>query len=96
MDNWQETIIFQQFGTTVVKTTQDCEGIVEANKKSQSDPHRSDWGQPIADIPNTVILQWLYEEHARGNTALKYPSPEFTRLMRRKVNDRDFLFLRTR
>ena len=96
MDGWQETKLFLDEGNVHAYTTQDCEGIIEANKRSQSDPYKSDWGQPIAEIPNTVILQWLYAEHARGNTSLKYPSKEFTALMRRKIRDHDWLFLRTR
>lgn len=82
-----------QDGNLVSTHSQDCQEIVDRNKIGQSDPHRPDWGRPVAEIPLVVVMQWLNEEHAKGNTGLKYPSPEFTRLMCQKVRDRDWLFL---
>lgn len=82
-----------QDGNLISQHSQDCQAIVDRNKIGQSDPHRPDWGRPVAEVPIAIVMQWLNEEHARGNTDLKYPSPEFTRLMCRKVRDHDWLFL---
>lgn len=82
-----------QDGNLISHHHQDAQGIVDRNKIGQSDPHRPDWGRPVAEIPLVIVMQWLNEEHAKGNTDLKYPSPEFTKLMCQKVKDHDYLFL---
>lgn len=74
---------------------QDVEDIIENNKALQTVEQRSDWGRHIASIPNVIVEQWLSEEWARGNTTMTMSSPEFKELLRRKLQDRDWLFLRT-
>jgi hypothetical protein len=40
-------------------------------------------------------VQWLNEEHARGNTGLRMFSPEFYALVARKLADPEWKHLRT-
>jgi hypothetical protein len=79
----------------VVESMQDVEPILESNKALRSIPQNSDWGRHVATIPNVVLVQWLNEEHKRGNTQLCLFSREFDELVKRKLRDRDWLFLRT-
>jgi hypothetical protein len=82
-------------GRLAVHSYQDVEDIVERNKALQSEPQRSDWGRHVATIPNNILLIWLNEEWARGNTTLKLFGPEFDALIARKLRDPDWRFLRT-
>lgn len=84
-----------QDGNVISTHYQDAQAIVDRNKAGQADPHRPDYGRPVAEIPLAIVMQWLNEEHAKGNTGLKYPSKEFTALMCRKVKDRDWLWLQS-
>jgi hypothetical protein len=64
-------ILLDHTGTVIASTTQDVEPILERNKVLQAEPQRSDWGRHVAQIPNVLLVQWLNEEHARGNTQLR-------------------------
>lgn len=74
---------------------QDVEPILDFNKVQRAEEATSDWGRRIARIPNAILLQWFYEEHARGNVALQMYSDEFDRLVARKLADPDWAYLRT-
>jgi hypothetical protein len=79
----------------VVQSYQDVEDIIEHNKALQTaGPQRGDFRQ-IASIPNNIILQWLNEEWARGNTTIKLFGQEFDALVKRKLADPDWRYLRT-
>jgi hypothetical protein len=41
-----------------------------------------------------MYVKWLDEEHARGNTNLRLFTPEFDAIVRKKLYDPDFAFLR--
>jgi hypothetical protein len=82
-------------GRLAVHSYQDVEDIIERNKALQSEPQRSDWGRHVATIPNNILLVWLNEEWARGNTTIKLFGPEFDALVARKLRDPDWRFLRT-
>lgn len=74
---------------------QDVEPILDFNKEQRSEDQHSGWGRRIARIPNTIMLQWFYEEQAKGNTALQMYSEEFDRIIERKLSDPDWAYLRT-
>ncbi|MEH2513927.1 hypothetical protein V1291_005281 [Nitrobacteraceae bacterium AZCC 1564] len=76
------------------KRSQDVEDIIEANKQAAALPQASDWGRHVARIPNIFLEQWLNEEYARGNVSLRLFTPEFDRLIARKLQDPDWRFLR--
>lgn len=78
---------------TVVHT-QDVEPILEWNKQAQRETQRSDWGRHKARIPNVIYVQWLNEEHAKGNTSLRLFTPEFDQIVNRKLNDPEWMYLR--
>jgi hypothetical protein len=73
----------------VVQRIDDVEPILEANKRLQNEPQKSESFHQIASVPNIVIEQWLIE------SGLSYGSREFTAFMMKKLRDRDWLFLRT-
>jgi len=81
-------------GNMTVNRVQDVEDIIERNKRLQSEDQRSDWGRHIADIPNVIIERWLNEEWQRGNSAIRLFSPEFNALVKRKLRDPDWAWLR--
>lgn len=78
--------------TIIAHTTQDVEDIIEDNKRLQKEAQRSDWGRHIGRIPNNILNQWIHDE---GVNYLALPGDEFLRLIRRKLNDPDWRWLRT-
>ena len=79
----------------VVHSKDDVEDVLEHNKKLKSITQRSDWGRHVASIPPVICVKWLNEEWQRGNTKLKFLSPEWDELVRDKLNDPDWYYLRT-
>lgn len=79
----------------IVATTDDVEAILERNKALRGIPQRSDFGRHVASIPNVILVKWLNEEHARGNTSLRLFTPEFDALIARKLADADWAHLKT-
>jgi hypothetical protein len=79
----------------VALSEQDVEPILERNHALRGEPQRSDWGRHVATIPNVILVKWLNEEHARGNTRLRLFGREFDALVARKLADPDWKFLRT-
>lgn len=78
----------------VVHTTQDAEPIIEDNKRWQGEKQSGEF-RKVASIPVTILHQWLQEEWNRGNSQMTLFSDEFNEVVRRKLQDRDWLFLRT-
>jgi len=78
-----------------IEHRQDVNPIIEANKLARTQEQRSDWGREIAEIPNVIYVQWLNEEHARGNTSLRMFSPEFDAIVKKKLYDPEWSYLRT-
>lgn len=74
---------------------QDAEPVLDLNHAERSEEQKSDWGRKIGRIPNTVLLQWFYEEQSRGNTSLQMYSKEFDQIILRKLQDPDYAYLRT-
>lgn len=79
----------------VVESMQDVEPILEHNRALRSEPQKSDWGRHIATIPNVILMRWLNEEHARGNTSLRLFSEEYKKLLATKLRDPEWAYLRT-
>lgn len=78
-----------------VETVQDIAPILEQNKELRSMDQASDWGRHVASIPNVVMVQWLNEEWARGNTTIKLFGKEMDELVARKLKDPEWAYLRT-
>jgi hypothetical protein len=79
----------------VVESMQDVEDILERNKALRGEPQKSDWGRHVATIPNVILVRWLNEEHVRGRNDLRLFSSEFDEVVKRKLNDPDWAYLRT-
>jgi hypothetical protein len=88
-------VLLDHTGTVIASTTQDVEPILERNKRLRAEPQRSDWGRHVGSIPNVILVKWLDEEHARGNTQLRLFTREFDELVARKLRDPEWAYLRT-
>jgi hypothetical protein len=88
-------VLLDRAGTVIASATQDVEPILERNARLRGERQRGDWGRQIATIPNVILLRWLNEEHARGNTGLRMFTSEFDELVARKLADPEWKFLRT-
>jgi hypothetical protein len=82
-------------GTVIASATQDVEPILERNQLLRVEPRTSDWARHVATIPNVILLKWLNEAHARGNTGMRMFTKEFDALVKRKLEDPDWKYLRT-
>jgi hypothetical protein len=88
-------ISLDRAGTVIASATQDVEPILKRNQRLRAEPQTSDWGRHVASIPNVILLKWLNEAHARGNTALRMFTREFDTLVARKLEDPNWKYLRT-
>ncbi len=77
-----------------VEHVQDVEPILDWNKAARGLDQKSDWGRHIARIPNVTYVQWLDEEHAKGNTSLRMFTPEFDAIVQKKLEDPEWAYLR--
>jgi hypothetical protein len=82
-------------GTLAVRHYQDVEDIIERNKRLQNEPQRCDWGRHVATIPNNILVTWLQQEWARGNSSIRLFGREMDELVARKLADPDWRWLRT-
>jgi hypothetical protein len=78
----------------VAVITQDVGPILDRNVELRAQPQRSDFGRHVATIPNVILVRWLNEEYARGNTELRMFTPAFNALVARKLQDPDWKHLR--
>jgi hypothetical protein len=88
-------ILLDRAGTVIASATQDVEPILERNRRLRAEPQASDWGRHVASIPNVILLKWLNEAHAGGNSGLRMFTAEFDALVARKLEDPDWKYLRT-
>ena len=88
-------VLLDRAGTVMASATQDVEPILERNQRLRGEPQADDWARHVATIPNVILLKWLNEEHARGNTELRMFTKEFDALVARKLEDPDWKYLRT-
>lgn len=88
-------ILLDHSGAVIASTTQDVEPILARNARLREGPQRGDWGRHVASIPNVILLKWLNEEHARGNSGLRLFTREFDALIARKLADADWAYLKT-
>jgi hypothetical protein len=78
-----------------VEHIQDVEPILEHNKRLRGEEQKSNWGRHVASIPNVIYVQWLNEQHAKGNTSLRMFTPEFDLVVQKKLEDPEWAYLRT-
>jgi hypothetical protein len=78
-----------------VSQVQDVEPILDWNRQARAEQQRSDWGRHVARIPNVILVKWFDAEIARGRSDLRMFSPEFDELVRAKLQDPEWAYLRT-
>jgi hypothetical protein len=78
-----------------IEHVQDVEPILAHNALLRTVDQPSDWGRHVASIPNVIMVKWLDEAHAKGNTSLRLFTPEFDAIVERKLKDPDWAYLRT-
>lgn len=79
-----------------IENVQDVEPILEQNKVLRTlDQTKTDGMKEVAEIPNVILIQWLNEEHARGNETLRLFTPEMDEIVKKKLQDPDWAYLRT-
>lgn len=78
--------------TVQFERLQDVEPIIENNKRLQNESQHSDWGRHFASIPNVIIEKWCNED---GVNYLALPGDEFGRIIKQKLRDPDYAWLRT-
>ena len=92
------TIYYLEDDGRVVRATeriQDCEAILEENKRMQNGEKQvGDW-RLTSQIPLVIIEKWLNEAWMRGQVGLKMADREFDEIIMRKLRDPDWKWLRT-
>jgi len=77
-----------------IEEWQDCEPIVDNNKRLQTESQQSDMMRHVASVPLVFLNKWLHEELDRGNTGIRLFGPEMDALVARKLKDPDWKWLR--
>lgn len=83
-------------GRTVRATQrwQDCEDILDANKRMQNGEKQVGPMRLTSQIPLVIIEWWLREAWERGQIGLKMVDEEFDKIIFRKLADPDWKWLR--
>lgn len=81
--------------TFACERVQDVEPYLEWNAIMRSTEQKSDWGREIAEIPNVILERWFNDEYERGNVSLRMYTKEFGEIVKRKLKDPDWAWLRT-
>lgn len=84
-----------QDGNVINAISDDVEAILDHNKHLRSQEQKGESFRHTSRIPLLILNRWLHEEWNRGNTRLQYLSPEFFALVKRKLADPDWAYLRT-
>lgn len=79
-------------GKIHVRRYQDSEEIVDNNKRLQNAGKQPGDMRLIGSIPAIILERWIQED---ATNYLALPKDEFSRLIRRKLRDPDWKWLRT-
>ena len=79
---------------TFIKTVQDCEGIIEANKRKQNSHNTSRFSKKndyyhFASVPNTVLVEWKKKYNIDWNNKDDLPKIE------KLLQSNEYRYLRT-
>lgn len=88
---------FNEDGSIVVeRVAADISHILDANKAEENHKtYDTELGRHIGEIPNIIVERWLNEEFERGNIHLRPFTAEFAELVKQKLRDPDWKWLRT-
>ena len=83
-------------GEITIENVQDATPVVEANKHSQNhgEARHPFLGQRLATVPVVVLQQWLDADGLTQRDFDRWPREARLSYMKRRLNDRDWLFLR--
>lgn len=78
-----------------VERSQDAQPILDQNAALRAQPQKfaGTW-RHTASIPCVILEKWLNEELERGNTTITMFGPEMDALVKKKLNDPDWKWLR--
>lgn len=79
-------------GMIYAERIQDVEAILERNKDLQAHRQKAETFHQIGTIPNVILEKWINED---GVNYLALPGDEFGKLVKRKLRDPDYAWLRT-
>ena len=72
----------------------DVEAVLERCKRlAKTEQTNTDGLFHLATVPNIFMVKWLNEEWQRGNN-IRYLSSEFKELLRRKLSDPEYAYLK--
>ena len=84
------SILHEHSDGFTIERVQDCEPILDRNKALQNErPNRLAELRLAASIPLVVVEKWMNEE------GINIFDPNHAEAVRRKLNSRDYLWLRT-
>ena len=78
---------------SIIRRVQDCEPVVEANKRMQNEeplsPYRNDeWGRPYARVPIIWMEKWMQEFRNQGG--VPWDRDGWRKFLLKKLDDSDF------
>lgn len=76
-----------------VVSRDDVSAILDNNARLRTMSQKSDWGRHVASIPNIIMVKWLNECWASGHE-VRYLSPEWDKIVERKLKDPEWAYLR--
>ena len=96
LTTWIQT---QPDGSFLIRTSQDVELTVEANKARQTDGTNG-YGKTrelrhVATIPDNMVLKWLQVEGVQPGRWMRMKKGELMSFYRKYLNDPDYRYLKT-
>lgn len=95
--NWQDGVATYYMGRDtqnrpVIKQVQECQGIVDENKRQRNDVKRAGKFWKLGSVPNVILVSWMNEH---GVNWFRMPRAERHAFLRRKLNDPDWRDLKS-
>jgi hypothetical protein len=75
-------------------TFQDVEPVIDDNKRLNATEQTGDDFRHTARIPLNILHMWLQDEWDKGNNTIRWGNEEFDLLIKRKLQDPDWVHLR--
>ena len=90
----------RETGTIAFKRWQDCEDIIENNKRLQNEPQKCGSFHHVADIPCVIFEKWLAEEldwknDPRGSYKWLMSRDGIKNMIKKKLRDPEWRWLKT-
>ena len=100
LDQWGSVItdFKKQDGRILIENRQDCGTVVDMNKHAQGErlPDTPGLGKLVARIPVVLYYQWLEEDGITVQKWAEMGKGEKMAFIKRKLNDPDYAYLKTK